>query len=85
MLHSSAPRRGQERRWRRPIFSLPIAVDLSHVSRTLALTQQRGRVTLSTHMDRSEEIGNRLEPRADEGIVVSRDADHELRTVLVKL
>jgi hypothetical protein len=60
-----------------------IALNPSHAPSTLALTERRGRIIRSSHVDRSEEVGNRVEPRADEGILISPDADQESNPELV--
>ncbi|HEX8968914.1 MAG TPA: alpha-amylase family glycosyl hydrolase [Chloroflexota bacterium] len=46
-----------------------VAVNLSHTPRSLAWSEPRSRIVLSTHLDREGEIGQRLELRADEGLV----------------
>ena len=49
-----------------------VALNLSSVPRTLPWSPEAGRrVALSTHLDREEDVGNRLELRADEGVVVA--------------
>jgi alpha-glucosidase len=47
-----------------------VALNLSHSPRRLAWSAPRSRVVLSTLLDRDEEVGQTLELRADEGIVM---------------
>jgi alpha-glucosidase len=47
-----------------------VALNLSHSPRQLEWPAPRGRILVSTHLDRDEEVGDRLDLRADEGVVV---------------
>jgi alpha-glucosidase len=49
---------------------LRVALNLSHTSRTLDWPDPRGRIVVSTHLDRVEDVGDRLSLRADEGVVI---------------
>jgi alpha-glucosidase len=51
-----------ERRW--------VALNLSHSERVLPWHDRGERVVLSTHLDRKGPVGQRLELRADEGVVL---------------
>ena len=49
-----------------------VALNLSSRPRALAWSPEAGRrVVLSTHLDREEDVGNQLELRADEGVIVA--------------
>jgi len=48
-----------------------VALNLSHSARTLAWSERGSRIILSTHPDREEEVGDRLDLRADEGVVMT--------------
>jgi alpha-glucosidase len=49
-----------------------VALNLSHTPRVLDWPEPHARTVLSTHLDRpQEQVGDRLELRADEGVVVS--------------
>jgi alpha-glucosidase len=50
--------------------SVRVALNLSHEPRSLELDTPGGRVVLSTHMDRDEEIGANLQLRANEGVIL---------------
>jgi alpha-glucosidase len=47
-----------------------VALNLSHAPQSLAWSEPRSKILLSTHMDREAEVGERLELRPDEGVVV---------------
>jgi alpha-glucosidase len=47
-----------------------VALNLSHKSRQLRWESPHARVLVSTHLDRDGEVGDRLDLRADEGVVV---------------
>jgi alpha-glucosidase len=47
-----------------------VALNLSHNSRQLRWESPHARVLVSTHLDRDGEVGDRLDLRADEGVVV---------------
>jgi alpha-glucosidase len=49
---------------------LRVALNLSHSARSIAWSEPRARVLISTHLDRDDEAGERLELRADEGVVL---------------
>ena len=49
-----------------------VALNLSHSPRTLAWKEPRTRIVLSTHLDREGEVGDQLELRADEGVVMGQ-------------
>jgi alpha-glucosidase len=52
-----------------------VALNLSGGARSLPVTEPRARVVISTHLDRDAEVGERLELRANEGVVyVSQSA-----------
>jgi alpha-glucosidase len=53
----------EQKRW--------IALNLSHGARGVAWPEAPGRVVLSTHLDREDQIAERLELRADEGLVIA--------------
>ena len=46
-----------------------VALNLSHAARTVTLPE-RGRIVLSTHLERDGEVGDSLELRPDEGVVI---------------
>jgi alpha-glucosidase len=48
---------------------MQVALNLSHAARTLAWAAPGSRVVLSTHLDRDDEVGDRLDLRPDEGVV----------------
>jgi len=48
-----------------------VALNLSHAPRTLTWSEPGSRIILSTHMDREEDTGERLELRPDEGVVIA--------------
>jgi len=47
-----------------------VALNLSHAARSLEWSEPHSRVVISTHLDRDGEVGDRLNLRADEGVVV---------------
>ncbi|HEY1296130.1 MAG TPA: alpha-amylase family glycosyl hydrolase [Chloroflexota bacterium] len=47
-----------------------VALNLSHAGRAIPWSEPRARVLISTHLDRDGEVGDRLDLRADEGVVV---------------
>ena len=53
-----------------------VALNLSHSARTLAWSEPGSRIILSTHLDRQDEVGDRLDLRADEGAVIVGDRLH---------
>jgi alpha-glucosidase len=48
-----------------------VALNLSHAERQLPWPTPRARVLVSTHLDRDGEVGDRLDLRPDEGVVVA--------------
>jgi len=48
-----------------------VALNLSHTPRALHWAEPRARLILSTHLDREGEVGEQLELRPDEGVIVS--------------
>ena len=49
-----------------------MVLNLSHTPRGLAWSEPGGRIVLSSYLDRAEEsVGDRLEARAGEGILLS--------------
>jgi alpha-glucosidase len=61
---------GQER--------LRVALNLSSTPRTLEWHEPHARVLISTHLDREDEVGERLELRPDEGVVIGSQKSAEL-------
>jgi alpha-glucosidase len=50
---------------------LRVALNLSHAARTLAWSEPRARVLISTHLDREGDVGEQLALRPDEGVVIT--------------
>jgi len=49
-----------------------VVLNFSHEARELEWPEPRARILISTHLDRDDEVGRRLEMRADEGVVVAQ-------------
>jgi alpha-glucosidase len=47
-----------------------VALNLSHTPRSIAWSEPHSRVALSTHLDRDGDVGERLDLRGDEGVVL---------------
>ncbi|MBV9582107.1 MAG: DUF3459 domain-containing protein, partial [Chloroflexi bacterium] len=47
-----------------------VALNLSHAARSLAWAEPRAQVVVSTHLDRDGDVGESLDLRADEGVVI---------------
>ena len=48
-----------------------VALNLSHAARTIPWSEPKSTVMLSTHLDRDGEVGEQLDFRADEGVVLT--------------
>jgi len=47
-----------------------VALNLSHAARSLPWPNPKSRIRISTHLDREDEVGPRLELRPDEGVLI---------------